>query len=220
MIHLLAHRRMRRQPTETANLRLHSYVIEHDLGFAPNPFFGVCTLACCKPDIRKYAKIGDIVLGTGSAKVGRRGHLSYWMRVDKIITFDDYWADPRFSLKRPVMRGSVMQRHGDNIYHRDAETGAWRWVDSFHSEPDGGYSQSNLNRDTGRTDKVLIGYDFAYWGIKGPKIPDALSDFVVKGQGWKCNFPQDRLAAMQDWLSTLTERGYLGEPADWQRIAL
>ena len=37
-------------------MTLFSYVIEHDLGFAPNPFHGVCTLACCKPQIRKIAK--------------------------------------------------------------------------------------------------------------------------------------------------------------------
>lgn len=220
MTRLPVRRRTRQKPTETADLKLHSYVIEHDLGFAPNPFFGACTLACCKPDIRKQAKLGDIVMGTGSAKVGRQGHLSYWMRVDTIINFDEYWGDPRFVLKKPAMRGSAMQRHGDNIYHRDAETGAWQWLDSFHSEPGGECSASNLKRDTGRTDKVLVGYDFAYWGAKGPKIPDALSDFVVKRQGWKCNFSPERLAAMLDWLDAQPERGYLGEPADWQRIAL
>ncbi|WP_202913488.1 hypothetical protein [Acuticoccus sediminis] len=25
-------------------MRLFSYVVEHDQGFAPNPFYGVCTL--------------------------------------------------------------------------------------------------------------------------------------------------------------------------------
>ena len=43
-----------------------SYVIEHDLGFAPNPFHGACTLACCKPVIRKRAQLGDYILGTGA----------------------------------------------------------------------------------------------------------------------------------------------------------
>ncbi len=220
MTRLPVHRRMHRKQTEIADLKLHSYVIEHDLGFAPNPFFGACTLACCKPDIRKHARLGDIIMGTGSANVGRQGHLSYWMRVELIINFDQFWSESRFALKKPAMRGSAMQRHGDNIYHRDDETGAWKWVDSFHSEPGGKYNAFNLRRDTGRTDKVLVGYDFAYWGAAGPKIPDELGDFVVKRQGWKCNFPPERLAAMQAWLDTQPERGYLGEPADWHRIAL
>ncbi|WP_145618984.1 Nmad2 family putative nucleotide modification protein [Nitrospirillum bahiense] len=201
-------------------MKLHTYVIEHDLGFAPNPFFGACTLACCKADIRKYAKVGDFVIGTGSVKVGRQGYLTYWMHVEEIITFDQFWNDPRFTLKKPAMRGSAMQRHGDNIYFRDLHTGEWRWVDSFHSEIDGQLSLYNLRKDTSRTDRVLVGHEFAYWGSAGPKIPQSLSDFVVKFQGWKCNFQPDRLAAMLAWLSQQPERGYLGEPADWAHIDL
>lgn len=211
---------MHLRPDEIAELKLHTYVIEHDLGFAPNPFFGACTLACCKPDIRLHAKLGDIVMGTGGKTTARQGYLTYWMRVDEIINFDKFWEDSRFSLKKPSMRGSAMQRHGDNIYHRDRETGEWRWVDSFHSELNGQISVSNLKRDTGRTDRILVGHDFAYWGRTGPKIPDALADFVVKRQGWKCNFSPDRLAAILAWLGAQPERGYLGEPADWCNINL
>ena len=32
--------------------RIYSYVVRYDSGFAPNPFYGYCTLATCKPDIR------------------------------------------------------------------------------------------------------------------------------------------------------------------------
>ena len=44
-------------------MRVFSYVVMHDSGFAPNPFHGHCTLACCKPKIRSQAKAGDIVVG-------------------------------------------------------------------------------------------------------------------------------------------------------------
>lgn len=37
--------------------------VARDYGFAPNPFFGVCTLATCKPRIRSVAQIGDWVVG-------------------------------------------------------------------------------------------------------------------------------------------------------------
>jgi len=40
-----------------------SYVVKNDGGFAPNPFHGSCTLACCKPKIRNVASAGDIVVG-------------------------------------------------------------------------------------------------------------------------------------------------------------
>ena len=31
---------------------IYQYVLKVDHGFAPNPFYGVCTLACCKPRMR------------------------------------------------------------------------------------------------------------------------------------------------------------------------
>jgi hypothetical protein len=43
--------------------RLFTYVITQDGGFAPNPFHGVLTLNCCKPEIRKLAEVGDWVAG-------------------------------------------------------------------------------------------------------------------------------------------------------------
>src|SRR5262249_55154673 len=46
---------------------LFSYCIPYDFGSAPNPFWGLCTLAICKPDIRRTANVGDWVVGTGSA---------------------------------------------------------------------------------------------------------------------------------------------------------
>jgi hypothetical protein len=76
-------------------VKLHSYVVARDYGFAPNPFFGVCTLATCKPGIRKVAQIGDWVVGTGSKKRKRDKRIVYAMRVTGAITFSQYWTDPR-----------------------------------------------------------------------------------------------------------------------------
>ncbi|MFH1865797.1 MAG: hypothetical protein ABIK85_07930, partial [Candidatus Eisenbacteria bacterium] len=39
-------------------MRLFSYIVARDYGFAPNPFCGVCTLATCKPKIRESASVG------------------------------------------------------------------------------------------------------------------------------------------------------------------
>ena len=50
---------------------LFSYVVDRDLGFAPNPYGGFCTLAHCKFSISgkkkivELAKIGDWIAGTG-----------------------------------------------------------------------------------------------------------------------------------------------------------
>ena len=78
--------------------RLFTYVVAHDTGFAPNPFHGFCTLAVCKPRIRKGAKIGDWIIGTGSGAKGkgREGNIVFAMRVTEDMAFDQYWNDPSF----------------------------------------------------------------------------------------------------------------------------
>jgi len=189
-----------------------TYIIEHDLGFAPNPFHGVCTLACCKPRIRKRAQLGDLILGTGAVKPKLRGHLTFWMCVDEVLTFDDYWGDPRFQRKKPVMQGTTYLRYGDNIYHH-AGGETFQQDDSFHSREDGSVSPGDLQRDTGMTDRVLVGRDFAYWGTRGIPLPDTLKCFVKREMH---NFSDEQVAELLAWLSQRPERGYLGEPAHWQ----
>ena len=65
---------------------LFSYVVRFDSGFAPNPFYGYCTLATCKPRIRKAAGVGDWVVGSGSndSLVRRGGYMVYAMQVSDV----------------------------------------------------------------------------------------------------------------------------------------
>lgn len=198
-------------------MTIYSYVIEHDLGFAPNPFQGVCSLACCKPQIRKRAVVGDYIIGTGAAEPKLSGCLTYWMRVDEVLTFDEYWKDRRFRRKKPAMIGSAYLRYGDNIYHRDGGE-EFKQEDSFHSMEDGSVSLGDLHRDTGTTDKVLISYEFAYFGRSGVQLPDHLKCFVKKGPGHRCKFNAEQIDAFMAWLKTLPKRGYIDEPAHWQFI--
>lgn len=203
-------------------MRLHSYVLDHDFGFAPNPFHGVCTLATCKPTIREHAAIGDYVVGTGCAKRGRRGHLVYFMRVEEVTDHDSYWSDPRFVAKRPSLRGSKMQAFGDNIYHRDAASSQWLQANSLHSHADGSPNPANIARDT-RSRKVLIGSDCAYWGGSGPQIPSAFRDFggvdVCAGRGHRNRFSDALRDEFIEWLNSLGECGYIAAPIDWVRTA-
>jgi hypothetical protein len=194
---------------------IYSYVVEHDLGFAPNPFHGLCSLACCKPQIRKSVKEGDYIIGTGATRPKLTGHLAFWLRVEKIITFDNYWIDPQFRRKKPMMSGTTFLRYGDNIYHRDA-SGTFQQEDSFHSLEDGTVSLGDLRRDTGATDRVLLAHEFAFWGRSGIKLLDDLACFIKKGPGHKCDFSEEQIQRFFSWLGTHPERGYLDEPAHWQ----
>lgn len=195
-------------------MTVYSYVVDHDLGFAPNPFHGVCTLACCKPQIRRKAQVGDYILGTGAAKRKLQGKLIYWMCVDEVLTFDQYWMDPRFRRKRPIMAGSTYLRYGDNVYHRDGHE-RFRQEDSFHSREDGGTSPGDLKRDTGTTDRILLARDFAYWGRSALKLPKELRCFAKNGPGHLRRFTEKQIARLHAWREQRVERGYIDEPADW-----
>ena len=77
-------------------LRLYSYVVARDFGFAPNPFHGFCTLATCKPEIRRTAHVGDWIVGTGSKPNDLEGRLVYAMRSSEAISFDEFWKTSAF----------------------------------------------------------------------------------------------------------------------------
>lgn len=188
-------------------MKLFSYVVARDYGFAPNPFHGYCTLATCKPVIRSVAKIGDWVVGTGAKKKYKlTGHLIYAMKVAEIISFDDYWNDSRFWPKRPILNGSLKQIYGDNIYHRDA--GAWLQTDSHHSLPDGSPSPGNIRVDT-RVDRVLVATQFVYFGSAAIKLPEHLRNFAPTGEDMVCprrnhvRLSPEFATAFEAWLEDL-----------------
>jgi hypothetical protein len=78
---------------------LYVYVVDRDFGFAPNPFHGCCTLATCKPEIRKGARIGDWLMGVGGSRLRATGKCIFLMNISEILTFETYWADTRFQIK-------------------------------------------------------------------------------------------------------------------------
>lgn len=201
--------------------RIHSYVVRYDSGFAPNPFYSYCSLATCKPSIRKSADIGDWVVGSGSndRSVRRGGHLVYAMRVTEALTYDAYSRDPRFESKKPYRNGSRKQSCGDNIYFRAAAGVAWQQRDSFHSRPDGSLNPDHVARDTS-VNRVLISNDFVYFGGEGPKFPDELNDqqgrsICKTGIGLTTFDDAQLVADFEQWIRSLVVSGYQGAPFEW-----
>jgi hypothetical protein len=142
---------------------MYAYAITRDFGFAPNPFHGMCTLATCKPNIRRSANVGDWVLGVGGSKMGSVSRKCILlMKVTNKISFQEYWDDPSYSIKKPLRNGSPVRMLGDNIYHKNA-SGDWIQEDSHHSSPDGTINHENLVRDT-KSGNVLISNYFLYFG--------------------------------------------------------
>ncbi len=156
----------------------YSYVIPRDYGFAPNPYFGYCTLATCKPVVRRVAQVGDWIAAYGSAVHQLNGMLVFLMRIQETLTFDEYWQDSRFRCKRPVFNKSVTYMYGDNIYHH--VNGNWVQEPSHHSLPDR-INYNNLNRDT-RTNRVLIAEEFYYFGDCAIHVPSEFMALVWHGR--------------------------------------
>jgi hypothetical protein len=204
---------------------IYSYVVARDFGFAPNPFHGVCTLATCKPRIRKAACVGDWVVGTGSGAASRRraGFLVYAMKVEEALTFDQYWADERFRLKRPNLHGSKKIAFGDNIYHRKGEGYDWKQLNSHHTLPDGRTNKFNVTTDTS-VNRVLVSSSFTYWGGHGPPVPAQFrnyggDDIVCAARNHRNNFAPELVRNFLKWLNPIASEGFVGDPLDWDRSA-
>ena len=194
--------------------KLYSYVVAIDLGFAPNPFYGFCTLATCKPGIRRMAKAGDWILGTGSKAKGRSDYAVYAMRVTETMTFNEYWDDPRFRKKRSDWQASRQKTRGDNIYHRDHLTNKWRQLSSCHSNRDGTQNQKNTCNDT-KVDRILVSDDFIYWGGEGPKLPNFRDVNICCGRNYRCKFSKKVVGDFVSWIRGFDERGRCGTPLEW-----
>ena len=189
-------------------MKLLSYIIDRDFGFAPNPFHGYCTLATCKPKTRSVASVDDWVLGIG----GRNLHAGYKklifaMKITEKLTFNQYWNDARFQEKKPLLNGSLMQAYGDNIYFNDGEN--WIQADSHHSYDEGRVNERNLVKDTS-CEFVLISEYFYYFGAEFQLIPKRFDAYII--QGGSNHRRVNDTSIIQDistWIESNFEKNYI-----------
>ncbi len=189
-------------------MKICSYTMTSDTGFAPNPFHGCCTLAACTPN-HMGAKLekGDWVAGFFTDS--RVPCLVYAMQIDQMMGYDGYYHARRFQDKKPCLTGRTEDRCGDNIYHTDRDG---RWV-----RDKGPYHQDSraMEQDT-RHALVYIGGVYAYFGEKAYSnpLPDRLRNVLKSGQGIKYT-RQDNplLTPYRRWLEA-KPRGIQGCPRD------
>ncbi|MQW92272.1 hypothetical protein GFH30_03460 [Acinetobacter wanghuae] len=198
-----------------------SYIVDRDFGFAPNPFYGFCTLANCKPRTRKSAKVGDKIFGLAGKKYrGDGGHrLIYAMEVTEILTFENYFNDKRFKLKKPTIKSHPKRQFGDNIYYQDS-LNRYVQLDSHHSFPNAITHTGNRDHDT-QVDKVLISDNFVYYGNNAILLPNNLLDNVIANKNitvkrhHKNRFHSDFISELEKYWQTLP-RGIYGNPNEWK----
>ena len=197
--------------------RLYSYVVVTDTGFAPNPYHGYCTIACCKPGIRQFAEVGDWIVGIGSKPKGREGRAVYAMQVKEKLCFENYWNDPRFVSKRPRMDASYKESVGDNAYHFDKETGEWIQEPCQHTESDCTPCKRDMASDL-KANSVLIGERFIYWGDRAPELPLFAGEKLFAGRNYKCKYGPEVVAEFLKWFDGREElrkgKRFVGKPAD------
>ena len=87
------------------------YIMTFDRGFAPNPFYGYCSLSACTPN-HMSAKLKHDDYLAGFFTNANDAFLVYWMKVNEVLNYDDYYSDQRFQKKKPNLHGSWKERCG------------------------------------------------------------------------------------------------------------
>jgi hypothetical protein len=155
----------------------------------------------------------------GGSRLKATGRCVYGMKVTETISFDEFWADPRFATKRPLRNGSRVMMLGDNIYSRTNENTPWHQEDSHHSFPDGSPNQSNVEKDT-RANFVLASEHFVYFGENAIEVPASVLEEVgySNGRGHRV-FSQDDANPLLEWFEFVTIgklNTVLGDPFDFR----
>ena len=195
-------------------MKIYSYTVRFDKGFAPNPFWRFCTLATCKPKIRKSADINDWVVGTGGVENVGPNRLIYAMKVCEKIEYQYYWNDRRFIDKRPNLTSSDPYYWvGDNIY-RPKSKGGFDQLPSFHGPEK---KEKDLK---GRY--VLVSDQFYYFGNLAPEIPPKTSErpldlqkLIFHGQGHKIFSLKELTNGFLKWLKETFQIGKHGNPCQF-----
>ena len=196
-------------------MRLFSYKMTNDSGFAPNPFFGFLTIATCKPRIRNSKRKGDWIAGFTSKslcndEVGQE-RLVFLMQVTDKIPTSEYFAHPDFQQKIPDLTRSEFVYHaGDNIYKPEG--------DGYEQLPNKNHTPEHMPHDLkGRF--VLISNNFYYFGGGAIEIPDQFRPEIPIGQSANGSLTHDleRAEALIKFVTDHCERGVRHAPCWWPR---
>ena len=195
------------------NMRLFSYKLTNDSGFAPNPFFGALTVATCKPRIRKSKRVGDWIAGFTSRElcgdaVGEE-RLIYLMQVTDKILISEYFSRPDFQNKIPdLSRKEFVYQAGDNIYKLQDN--------DFIQLPNRNHTLDHKFHDLSG-EFVLVSTKFYYFGREPLPIPDHLRPEVPMGQSAHGSLTHnpERATEFINFVTKNSEVGVRNAPHKW-----
>ena len=158
-------------------MRIWTYVIQDDIGAAPNYALPTVTLAICKPIIRRLARPGDIVLAFNGRRVNGPAEACAFPNpntvrwagvVSESVPFALYWDDPRFAGKRPGCCPVP-----DNIY-RSGPKGLTQELNASHGPEHAG-------RDIGGLNALVFARSWRF-GDEGPSLPARFGLWMTGGR--------------------------------------
>jgi hypothetical protein len=128
------------------------------------------------------------------------------MRVQDVLTFDEYWR--RYPSKRPSPESQVT-RCGDNIYHGDARGNLVTERGAFHDEHSREHDLSGKN--------VLISSVFYYFGRDAIPIPEEYHCIIKSEPGCKNTFDKRLIDRFWNWVAGQCPRmGRIGLPYEFE----
>jgi hypothetical protein len=193
---------------------LFSYILRIDDGAAPNPYWNICTLTICKPVIRRTAKIGDWVIGTGSKNSkcndGFVYDLSdcivYAMKITDIKGLKEYdsYCNKELKNKIPDWKNKDWKNKiGDCIY--DYSNGLNPTIRK------GVHNEDNRQRDLSG-EKSLLSNNFFYFGEDVKPIPYELKEIIKQNQGHKKIENIELILKFEKWINKFENNKIYADP--------
>ena len=147
-------------------MKIYIYTVPVDDGAAPNPYGDICTLAICKPNLRKIAKVDDWIIGLNS-----ECKLIYTMKITTVQTMKEYDSFTKENLKIKIPNKSsknIQEQMGDSVYDFSNENITLR--PSVHSRCTKDMDLAGKN--------VLLSTNFYYFGNQVQKLPKEFDNIV------------------------------------------
>jgi Nucleotide modification associated domain 2 len=147
-------------------MKIYIYTVPVDDGAAPNPYGDICTLAICKPNLRKIAKVDDWIIGLNS-----KCKLIYTMKITTVQTMKEYDSFTKENLKIKVPNKNsknIQEQMGDSVYDFSNENITLR--PSVHSRCTKDMDLAGKN--------VLLSKNFYYFGNQVQKLPKEFDNIV------------------------------------------
>jgi hypothetical protein len=201
-------------------IRLFSYKLTNDSGFAPNPFGGIMTLATCKPKIRKHKQPGDWLAGFTSGQLNSDAvgseRLIYLMQITDKILISEYWNSPQYEYKKPLPDSDRKRKFGDNIYKPLRKNSVL--PEDFKQIANISHQADSMERDlSGRY--VLISKKFWYFGCNPLVLPADVRPEIPSGQSAQGSMTHDPARAKNfiEFIESNYKKGIHNNPTGWKK---